>query len=341
MTHLYHLFTYLFVLGVVVTLHEMGHYLACKFQGINVDTFSLGFGPTLASATLWGTLFTLRLIPLGGFIIPSGSGNRPETATEGEYFSKSWWKRLIVVYAGPAMNFVLAFFIFVGLLWVRGIPSYTNDPIIGQMEKDSLAEKAGLLPEDEIMYVNGEPVDTWREMHREIFLSGADLNLVVLRGHALKNFHIPFGVEPPRLLGILPEETYTPLSLFDAGRESLNICKFQVTQTYKILSANLWHGKKTGLAGPIGIYEAVARASSDWVETFSLMAIISLSLGIFNLLPIPLLDGGSGVLFIWEGLTGKYPSTLAVNIFQLVGLAIIGFILIFATAGDITRLLGH
>jgi len=341
MAHLYHLLTYLFVLGVVVTLHEMGHYLACKSQGIRVDTFSLGFGPVLASTTLWGTLFTLRLIPLGGFIIPAGAGNRPETATEGEYFSKAWYKRLIVVYAGPAMNFVLAFLIFVGLLWARGIPSYTDDSIIGQMEKGSLADKAGLLPGDEIMYVNEEPVDTWHRMRLEISVSGPDLSLVVLRGHALKTFHIPFGIEPPRLLGILPLQTYTPLGLVAASKESASICTFQVTQTYQILSANLRHGKKAELAGPIGIYQAVAQASSDWVETFSLMAIISLSLGIFNLLPIPLLDGGTGVLFWWEGLTGKYPSTLVVNIFQLVGLVVIGFILLFATAGDIGRLLGH
>lgn len=340
MTLLHHIFTYLFVLGVVVTLHEMGHYIACKMQGINVDTFSLGFGPILAKATLWDTLFTLRLIPLGGFIKPSGIDKRPETSKKGDYFSKPWYSRLIVVYAGPIMNFVLAFFIFAGLLHFKGTPTYSTSSIIGEIALDSPAGQAGLNVGDKILSINGEATPTWELIRHTVAMTeNPNLSVNVERKGHLLHFYVSLNAKTSWKLGILPLVVVIPQSITSASRESTRICTFQISETYRILSKKLSHGEKTPLAGPIGIYQAVAQVSSDWVEVFSLMAIISLSLGIFNLLPIPLLDGGSAMLFWWEGLTGKYPSTLIINIFQLIGVAILGFIFLFATVGDISRLL--
>src|ERR1035437_724282 len=235
MGFLHHIAAYILILAVVIFIYEMGHYLACKWLGIKVETFSLGFGPILASTTFWNTLWTLRLIPLGGFIKPAGIDKRPEDAKKNEYFGKAWYKRLVVAYAGPAMNFVLAFAIFAGLLLFRGIPEYSKDSVIGQVQVGSLAEKVGLLPGDYILCVNKEFVKNWVQMSNKIANSKGPVELVFFRNKALVVAHTNLGT--PRVLGISPKVIVIPQSLWTATKESASICTFQVTETAKLLVA--------------------------------------------------------------------------------------------------------
>jgi regulator of sigma E protease len=255
----YHLLVYLFILAVVIFIHEMGHYLACKKLGIEVESFALGFGPVLYSFNYWNTEFSLRAIPLGGFIKPAGIDKSPSESSSDEYFGKAWYKRLLVAYAGPLMNFVLAFVIFVGLVFI----------------KDS-------------------------------------------RPQTLAN---------------------TSTNISHSVTLSSRICWYQISQTYLIISSKLGQHQNPGLMGPIGIFQAVSQAASSWVEIFSMMAAISIAIGLFNILPIPLLDGGFAVLFLWEGLTGKFPSKTVVFVWQVLGIAFLGSILLLATVGDLGRLL--
>jgi regulator of sigma E protease len=237
------------------------------------------------------------------------------------------------------MNFVLAFAIFVGLLAFRGMPVYSKYSNIGQVEKGSIAEKVGLLPGDRILSVNKEFVKSWDQMRYKIANSKGPIDLGFFRNNDLCVAHINLGAS--RILGISPKVIFVRQGILTAAKESALICSFQVTETAKLLAAKFSRGDKTQFMGPIGIYQAVAQASSDWVESLSLMALLSMAIGIFNLLPIPLLDGGWGLLFIWEGLTRKYPSAKAIYAFQLVGIAFLGLFLIYASCGDVVRLLGH
>ena len=343
-----HASAYLFILAVIIFIHEMGHYLACKFQGIEVGTFSLGFGPVLGSLTLWNTLFTVRLFPLGGFIKPRGIEGRPDDVTssvKGNYYSKKWYNRLAVVYAGPLMNFVLAFFLFAGLLWIKGSPSYSTQPVIGEVQPDSLAEKAGLKVGDRILAMS-ESKDTssqlasdWRSIHNFLFTHSNVVLFVERNGQKYIMQISRSNNDPGQLLGISPQVVLVSQSLSTAATESSRICTFQVSEMIRLIVSKVSGKSQVALMGPIGIYGAVAQASSSWTEIFSITALLSLSLGFFNLLPIPLLDGGSAMLFWLEGLTGYYPPVFILNLLQLVGLVVIGAIFLFAATGDILRIL--
>src|SRR5208282_6795951 len=150
--------------GLVVFLHESGHFIMCRFFKVDVERFSFGFGPELLGMTRNGTRFSICAIPLGGFVKPAGENLEECKGEPGEYFSKSWSQRFAIVAAGPVMNYVLAFVLFFSVVAVRGMPEPSKEPVIGDLAQGYPAEQAGIKINDRILKVDAIPVDSWTQL---------------------------------------------------------------------------------------------------------------------------------------------------------------------------------
>ncbi|HAZ08107.1 MAG TPA: hypothetical protein DCZ01_06205 [Elusimicrobia bacterium] len=336
-----------FALGLVIFLHEYGHYLACRKLGVRVEKFAFGFGPELLGFTgREGTRFALCAIPFGGFVKPAGedptqaNGVAPQAD---EYFGQSWSRRLIIVYAGPAMNYVLAFALYTGLIWAKGLPEPSKEAVIGNMMMGLPADKVGIEVGDRILSFDGRVVTGWDDLASSIHRSaGKEVSL----GLSRKDKTLEVKVTPRMddsgrqgVIGIMPKAEYRPVGPFIAMYESARLCWMQSKQTVTTIAGKIWKRERPDLAGPVGIFQMVSRAArAGWEDFLFLIGFISVAIGFFNLLPLPLLDGGHGAFYFWEGIRGRRPSPESMEKANTVGLAFLLSLLVFATYNDVLRL---
>jgi len=336
-----------FALGLVIFLHEYGHYLACRRLGVRVERFAFGFGPELLGVTgRGGTRFSLCAIPFGGFVRPAGEdAYSDQPPRPDEYFGQPWNRRLIIVYAGPAMNYVLAFLLYTGLVWSKGLPMPSKDAVIGNMVAGFPADAAGFQIGDRVLALDGRPLAGWDDLASSIHRSSGKITLTVQRkGRTLQVDVTPRKdeAEGKSVIGITPEVSYTPVGPLGAAQESARMCWRQTKQTVTTIAGKLWQRQRPDLAGPLGIFQMVSRAArAGWDELLFLIGFISVAIGFFNLLPLPLLDGGHGAFYVWEGLAGRRPAAGAVEKANTVGLAFLMSLLAFATYNDILRIRGE
>ncbi len=337
----------IFALGLVIVLHEFGHYLACRRLGVRVEKFAFGFGPELIGFTdRHGTRFSVCAFPLGGYVKPAGEDPTLENATApkpDEYFGQSWYRRLVIVYAGPAMNYVLAFALYTGLIWGQGMPEASKEPIIGNMMIGFPADKAGLQIGDKVMAFGGRALAGWEDLATSIHRSmEKQITLSVERdGKKLDISVIPqkSATGDRGVIGIMPKAVYKPVGPLTAAGEALRLCWTQTKQTVTIIGGNIWNRERPDLAGPVGIFQMVSRASrAGWAEFIFLIGFISVAIGFFNLLPLPLLDGGHAVFYWWEGIRGKRASTAVMEKANTVGIVFLLSLLVFATYNDFLRI---
>lgn len=336
-----------FALGLVIVLHESGHFFMCRRLGVRVEKFAFGFGPELIGFTdSVGTRFSLCAIPFGGFVKPAGEDPTAANAVEpkkDEYFGQAWNRRLLIVYAGPGMNYVLAFALYTGLIWGKGMPVPSNEPVIGNMMVGFPADKAGIAVGDKITAFGGRALTGWEDLASSIHRSAEkEIKLSIERdGKKLEISVIPKKDETGErgVIGIMPKAEYKPVGLAAAGRESLRLCWTQSKQTVTTIAGKLWNHERPDLAGPVGIFQMVSRASrAGWEEFVFLIGFISVAIGFFNLLPLPLLDGGHAMFYWWEGLRGRRASNEAMDRANTVGIAFLLSLLVFATYNDVLRI---
>ncbi len=336
-----------FALGLVIFLHESGHYVACLRLGVRVEKFAFGFGPELLGVTSKsGTRFSLCAIPFGGFVKPAGEDPATDAAITpkaDEYFGQAWYRRLIIVYAGPTMNYVLAFLLYTGLIWAQGLPQPSSDPVIGNMMTGMPADAAGLKIGDRVTAFDGRALAGWDDLASSIHRSpGRPVTLTVSRAGAALDVTVTprkDDAEDRGVIGIMPEMTYKPASLPAAMNEAASMCWLQSKQTVTTIAGKLWRHERPDLAGPVGIFQMVTRAArAGWEEYLFFIGFISVAIGFFNFLPMPLLDGGHGAVYIWEGLRGKRPTPQTLEKIQTVGFAFLMSLLAFATYNDVVRI---
>jgi regulator of sigma E protease len=332
-------------LGLVIFLHESGHYIACLKLGVRVEKFAFGFGPELLGFTgRSGTRFSLCAIPFGGFVKPAGEEPTDDApAKPDEYFGQSWNRRLIIVYAGPAMNYILAFFLYTGLIWVKGMPDPSKDAVIGNMVIGFPADKAGLQVGDEVLAFDGRKVAGWDDLASSIHRSPEhEIDLTIKReGRTLNVKLTPKKDDTGEkgVIGIMPKADYKAVGPVVAMTEAGRMCWNQTKQTVTTIAGKIWKRERPDLAGPVGIFQMVSRAAkAGWEEFVFLIGFISVAIGFFNLLPLPLLDGGHGAFYFWEGLMGKRLTSSAQEKANTVGLAFLMSMLIFATYNDVLRI---
>ena len=421
-----------FVLGVLVFVHEMGHYLMARRIGIRVLTFSLGFGPKLLTVKRGDTDYCISAIPLGGYV--KMAGENPDDVRSGaddEFLSKTKWERFQVLIMGPTMNIILAFVVMAVVLYQGAdVPAYEEQPpIVGYVMEASPAEQSGIRVGDLILRIGGRPVQTWEELFVTVMpRAERELEVVLRRGlqevtiqvtpEAQTQFQVgDLGVvpimqpqilnvltgDPADLAGIRPRDVITavndePITRDNPFVETINAnadvalmltvvrggqtLKIEVTPALRgnvgLIGVELspfevrtvepgplqaiqmsfeknyaWSGlifqtlgglltsetSPKQLVGPLGIAQLSGGAAQiGMVALFTLMAMISLNLGILNLLPIPVLDGGHIFIMALEGLSRRDFSVRIKEKIQLAGFVVLLMLMVTVIYNDLTRI---
>jgi regulator of sigma E protease len=358
---------FLFVLTIVVFFHELGHFLVARWRGVKIVAFSIGFGPEIVGFNdRYGTRWKLAAIPLGGYVKFFGDENAasvPDTdaaaaMSEDEkkvsFVHKPVGSRAAVVAAGPIANFILAIAIFAVIFMTVG--RQTTSARVDTIQPNSAAQAAGFQPGDLVTAINGEKIDSFSDMQRIVSISaGEPLQIQVERGGVpvtlkatpqLKELKDNFGnVHRLGVLGIsrsmAPGDIKT--QKFGPGRAVVEGAKetwFIVDRTLSYIGG-IFAGRESAdqLGGPIRIAQVSGQvATAGFVALMHLTAVLSVSIGLLNLFPIPLLDGGHLLFYGIEAARGRPLSERAQEVGFRIGLAIVVMLMIFATFNDILHL---
>lgn len=350
--------SFVFVLGVLVFIHELGHYLAARWRGVHVDVFSIGFGKPLYR---WhdkvGTEWRLCPIPLGGYVRPHGFAD-PEDVSEEEratyisgktFHGKGVGSRAIVIVAGPLFNFLLAIILFAGLFVTVGTPHLETKPIVTYLFKDANASKAGLKINDEVIKVdtleapNVDSIIEYIEQHRDIIA-----NIIVKRDGKDLPLSLPIGVKKDNgkeigYVGVTFENNIIFKNPLPFG-ESVNLAlktTWSMTSQSIIAIGQMITGKRSAkdLGGPVRIFQAAGEQvlHGGFLNLIAFMAQLSIGLGLINLFPIPVLDGGRLVFYAFEAIFRRpLPKPIQERAFQI-GFVLILMLFLFSTYNDISQ----
>ncbi len=339
----------IFVLGVLIFIHELGHFIVAKRSGIKVEKFSLGFPPSIFSRKWGDTEYAIGVIPLGGFV--KMAGENPDEEMSGapwEFMSKPVWKRFLVIFAGPFMNFVLAVTILAGLFFFRG--KEVEKVFIGKVSEDSPAAQAGIQDGDNIIEIDGTSITSFTQM-AEVIRGKVEEPIVVtwMRGErefrdtlvTMKSMAVTREGDSVAVgvIGVGSKAVYQPLGVFTSIGEGFNQTIFYVVKTFEFIGGFFSGASKAkDVGGPIFIAQlagATARAGFDILLEF--MALLSVNLAVLNILPIPVLDGGHIMFLIAEKFKGSPLSLKVRMVFQQIGIAFILLLVILITFNDLTR----
>jgi regulator of sigma E protease len=425
------LLAFLFVLGVLIFVHELGHFLAARRLGIRVLTFSLGFGPKILTTTRGDTEYCISAVPLGGYVKMAGeSPDDPRSGAPDEFLSKTKWQRFQVLIMGPVMNIVLAIVV-LAIVLAQGaeVPAYEDEPpVVGAVKMNSPAEKSGIRPGDRILTVGGDTVATWQEMRMAVGTrANRAVTVTVNRGGRTQSFEVRpeaegryeignLGVQPDvspiakmvepgdpadragmkagdvvvavngvrvispedlkeaiashakqqidllirrqgadQHLAVTPDQRGTggwigitivpPTKSFKPG--PLEAVRLSIVQnaTSSVLIFKTLGGLFTGstsvrqLQGPVGIAQLSGEsAEAGWVALLSLMAVISLNLGLLNLMPVPVLDGGHILIMALEGVARRDFSMQVKEKMLLAGFVVLMMLMVTVIYNDLTRI---
>ena len=349
--------SFIIVLGLLIFVHEFGHFLFAKLFKVRVLKFSLGFGPRLIGKQIGETEYILSAFPLGGYVKMYGEnpGEEVDPAERRRSFSlKPVWQRFIIVFGGPFFNLLYAVFLFFLIFSIAGLPEPLEGTKIGQVGIDTPADLAGIRQDDIILSINGEPTETWDEVSELIRASGGKpVTLILERGdEQLEVTGTPvkqdtkniFGevVGERYLLGITRSEeiVYRKVSLveaFSAGMtQTWNFIYLTIMGIVKIIQKVV---PASELGGPILIAQlAGQQLEAGWLNLLYFMGLLSVNLGILNLFPIPVLDGGHLVFFTVEAIRRKPLSMKTREIWQQIGLVLLISLMFFVFYNDLVRI---
>mgnify|MGYP003584987712 CR=1 FL=1 len=332
----------IFVFGLLIFVHELGHFITAKMVRMRVDEFAIGFGPKLFSHRRGETLYSLRIIPLGGFNKIAGM-DPEEQQDERSFCSKPVWARMLVIVAGSTMNFVLPVLLFCLVFWTSGIETPSDKAIIGALLPDKPAVQAGILAGDRIAAVNGAAIDNWKQFVAAVQTNAGNKLTIALERNSQAHTVIVTPEYDQRsnrgIIGVTPE-----IIIYRPGiAEGIGIA---VSHTYTIAASMLSGigqmitGKAAAdVAGPIGVAQMAGQvAQSGLIPLLQFAAFLSINLGLINLLPVPVLDGGHLVTLSLEGLRGKPLSSKSLQYVQMIGFALLMMLFLLATFKDLGRL---
>ncbi len=335
----------LLIIAVLILVHEWGHFITARKIGIPVWEFSIGFGPKIYGRKKDGVEYSLRLIPLGGYV--RMAGEEPGDANDPNGFNnRTPLEKMGVAFAGPFMNFVLALLIFVYIYSVVGIPRVVDQPLIGQVVANTPAEKGGLQANDLVLQANNKDIKTWGEFTVAISSTpeGQPLNLTVKRNEQMLNLSVtPVKNETTGKpsIGVMSALAYDKQGIISA-------IKIGFQQTYELtvlllssLGILISGGASVNdLAGPVGIYKLIGEAAqAGMVLLLSFTAFLSINLGILNLLPIPALDGSRIVFALVEAIRKKPLEPEKEGFIHWLGFLFLIMLMVLVTYNDIVRLI--
>lgn len=339
-------------LGVLIVFHEFGHFLFAKLSGVGVLTFSVGFGPKLWVKKKGETEYALSAFPLGGYVKMVGEDPEEEVKAvdlERSFAHKSLLKRTAIVAAGPGFNLLLAVFLLMVVFLFYGVPVLSN--LVGAVEPDSPAAQAGIQKGDRIVAVDAQAVTAWEDLSSAIKQSGGQpLALRVQRsGEEMAMTVQPRKREVKNIFGELKEdwmigigsqvsiEKGDPgLAVSKAFIQTYEYSKLTLIGLYKMITREV---SPRNLGGPILIAQMAGQQAQEGIGSFlAFLAVLSINLGVLNLLPVPVLDGGHLFFFAVEAIIGRPVSLKYREKAQQVGIFLLLLLMIFAFANDIFRL---
>lgn len=325
----------IFVFMLVILLHELGHFTVAKLSGIKVNEFSIGMGPKIFQKKSRETDYSIRILPIGGFVAMEGeeeSSNDPRS-----FNNVSVYKRIAVVLAGVFMNVVLAILAFMLVGLILGIPS-TN---VSEVLENSPAEISQIKSGDKILKINDETVSSWDDITNNISRTknNQKISIEVKRNDQTLTKSLNSQLKDGRIIiGISPE----------LKKDFFGSIKYGFSQTFKTISDvygvlfALIRGKVNvnNLAGPVGVISFIGQATSlGFVSLLRILGIISANLAVVNLLPIPALDGGKFVFLLYEAISGKKVNQKFEEILTIIGISLLLGLMIYVTIfGDLVRL---
>jgi regulator of sigma E protease len=332
----------IFVIGLLVFFHELGHFITAKMVGMRVHEFAIGFGPKLISKQYGETLYSIRIIPLGGFNKIAGM-DPDEEQDEHSFNSKPIWARMLVIVAGPVMNFFLPILLLLLVFLTAGIDKPSDEAVIGSVMAAKPAAQAGLAVGDRILAVNDTQINSWRDFVNQIQINaGNKLNLTIERnGQVNKTAIVPeFDAKANRgIVGVMPQIfNYRPgpvEALVLSGQQVYLISISMLTGLGEMITGRA----AADVAGPIGVAQMAGQvAQMGLLPLLQFAAFLSINLGLINLLPVPALDGGHIVTLAIEAIRRKPLSSEKAQFIQMIGFALLMLLMLFATFKDITRL---
>jgi len=326
--------SFIFVFGMIVFAHELGHFATAKFNGITVHEFALGMGPAIFKKQGKETLYSLRIFPIGGYVKMEGEDEASDDPSS--FSNKKPLQRLVVLAAGAIMNFILAYVLLVIIMFTMGSPSN----VVGELVPDMPAQIAGIKPNDEIVSINNIKIESWDDVIASINNSGGELlSIEVLRD----------GTDTVKI-DVTPDEKEA--GGYQIGIQTKFIKKIDqafimagdqflsfFTDIFKFFT-NIGNKEVAGeLVGPVGLVSIVGQVSRQGIMNLLLLAAyISINLGIVNLLPFPALDGGRIIFVIIEMIKGKPISREKEGYVHFIGFAILMALMVFLVFKDISKL---
>lgn len=365
---IYYVVPFLVLLGILVFVHEFGHFIVARKLGVAVSAFSIGFGKKLWSVMdKKGTEWKISAIPLGGYCQFLGDADESSSTVEIDlskyseeeqkhlFATQKPIKKLAIAIAGPLFNYLFAFVIFFGLFFFLG--SYDIPPVVSGVVENSPAERAGIMVDDKILEVNGREIKEWSDINKEVSLSVNEANLKIERDGKILNFSVPLEEiefafdenEKPvkrKMIGIkgaakqfhIVKDNFKFVpSIIRAAKEIYGVTDMTLRAVGQMISGNR-SGEDVG--GIIRIAELSGDISKDrdfW-NLLSFMALLSINLGLINLFPIPLLDGGHVIIYLLEIISRREINAKFKEYLFKIGLGFILFLMIYATWNDIRHL---
>ncbi|MBR5625493.1 MAG: site-2 protease family protein [Alphaproteobacteria bacterium] len=344
----------LIVLGIVVFVHELGHFLAARWAGVRVDAFSIGFGPAIIK---WhdkrGTVWKISCLPLGGYVSIYGQEdmfNRkkyaelPADKKKGHYLSAPAWKQFIIIGAGVFMNFVLAWLIYTSLFMFQPrLVGNSQLPVVGQVIQESVAFNAGVKPGDTIVRIDDEKISNWGDLvlAKEL-ASNRDADIVIIRGEKL----VQVKLAPAERWGMIadgskkadPEKQNLFRAMYSGARKTYYESKTLLVVLKQIVTGER-SAKQLGSFITIAEYSGLAMAAG-FFTLLSLIALLSVNLGVLNLLPLPVLDGGYLLILIIEAITRRKLQGRGMEIAIMVGWILILCLFLLTMWNDLARVFG-
>ena len=344
--------SFLFVISFLVFFHELGHFVAARYFGVKVHVFSIGFGRKIYSKQWMGTTWQFALIPLGGYVQMKGQDDSKPTLLEDgndSYNTKKPWQRIIILFAGPFANFLLAavLYLIIALMGTNALA-----PQVGNIQENSPAFYGGIKKNDEIVKINDKEIRTWEDIGKVIVNSQGALKFYIKRdGEYLAKTINPYISDSQnmfnekikkRMIGISPsgkviELNLTFLESLVFAYEKTIFASTMIFQGVQKLIQGVIPSSEIG--GVISIGKVISDASeSSIIALLAISALISVNLGVLNLLPIPALDGGHIMFNLYEMIVRKKPSDQVFMFLTIMGWVILGSLMLLGIYNDINRI---